>query len=219
MVCGKNPSMSTDMFDLSSAQIVCAPDPRVWPITTELMQVSFDGMMTRVHFDRKDGPDRWPDVTPTGWEGPLQYTIWLFLQINGGWVGSAFVQMWHGREGSGSPTDADVPSRFHQNWFYDQRWRPMDGHGPIQPGEQIGFMVTAGNARNNQGPNGEQRSNVVLLAATDTGVFDFPVKPTVPDPDPPDLNLDPVPGKITLETLHADLQTLIAMVKSLKGSG
>ena len=97
----------------------------------------------------------------------------------------------------------------------------MDGHGPIQPGEQIGFMVTAGNARNNQGPNGQQRSNVVLLSATDKGIFDFPVQTIVPDPlNPnPELNSDPSSGKVTLETLHADLQTLTALVKSLKGSG
>jgi hypothetical protein len=216
--------MSTDMFDLSTAQIVGAPDARSWPITTALTQVSFDGSTTRVDFDRKDGPDRWPDITPAGWDGPLQYTIWLFLRIDGRWIGSGFVQMWHGRDGSGSRADADIPSKYHQNWFYDQRWRPMDGHGPIQPGEQIGFMVTAGNARNNQGPNGEQRSNVVLLAATDNGVFDFPAKAPDPNPDPnpnpnPDPNPDPRPGMVTLETLHTDLQTLIAMVKTLKGNG
>jgi len=213
--------MSTDMFDLSAAKIVGAPDARAWPITTALTQVSFDGSMTRVNFDKKDGPARWPDVTPAGWDGPLQYTIWLFLQIGGEWVGSGFVQMWHGRDGSGSPADPDVPSLFHKNWFYDQRWRPMDAHGPIQPGEQIGFMVTAGNARNNQGPNGMQRSNVVLFAATDRGVFDFPPVATPGPIATPGPFATPAPGStpastVTLDTLHADLQTLIAMVRDLK---
>ena len=203
--------MITDMFDLSTAKIVAAPDPRAWPITTSLTQVSFDGSMTRVNFDKKDGPARWPDVTPDGWDGPLQYTIWLFLRIGAEWVGSGFVQMWHGRDGSGSPADPDVPSHYHKNWFYDGRWSPMHGHGPILPGEQIGFMITAGNARNNQGPNGMQRSNAVLLAATDRGVFDFPV-----EPKPDNLGTTNGPGIVTLETLHADLQTLIAMVRDLK---
>ena len=48
--------MSTDMFDLSAAKIVGAPDARTWPITTALTQISFDGSMTRVNFDKKDGP-------------------------------------------------------------------------------------------------------------------------------------------------------------------
>ena len=78
---------------------------------------------------------------------------------------------------------------------------------PILPGNN-GFMITAGNARNNQGPNG-QRSNAVLLAATDRGVFDFSAE-TKPDPKPNG------PVTVTLETLHADLQTLIAMVRELK---
>jgi hypothetical protein len=212
--------MSTDMFDLSAAKIVAAPDPRNWPITTALTQVSFDGSMTRVNFDKKDGHARWSDVTPEGWDGPLQYTIWLFLRIGAEWVGSAFVQMWHGRDGSGSPADPDVPSLYHKNWFYDRRWAPMDSHGPILPGEQIGFMVTAGNARNNQGPNGMQRSNVVLLAATDRGVFEFPVQTITPKPDPePARPLQPSGTIVTLETLHADLQTLIAMVRDLKKDG
>ena len=203
------------MFDVSAAKIVGAPDARSWPITTALTQVSFDGSMTRVNFDKKDGPARWPDVTPAGWDGPLQYTIWLFLKIRGEWVGSAFVQMWHGRDGSGSPADPDVPSLYHKNWYYDQRWAPLDSHGPIQPGEQIGFMVTAGNARNNQGPNGMQRSNAVLLAATDRGAFDFAAG--APDTE---TRLEPPPGgKVTLDTLHADLQTLIAMVRELKKEG
>ena len=88
------------MFDVSAAKIVGAPDARPWPITTALTQVSFDGSVTRVNFDKKDGPARWPDVTPAGWDGPLQYTIWLFLRSAVESVGSAFVQMWHGRDGS-----------------------------------------------------------------------------------------------------------------------
>ena len=76
-------------------------------------------------------------------------------------------------------------------------------------------MVTAGNARNNQGPNGMQRSNVVLLAATDRGVFDFLPARLIPGPGPTAA----IGEKVTLETLHADLQTLIAMVRELKKDG
>ena len=215
--------MSTDMFDLSAAQIVNAPDVRQWPMTAALTQISFDGSMTSVAFTKKNGPGRWPDITPKGWDGPLQYTLWLFLQVDAYWVGSGFIQFWNGREGSGSSSDPDVPSLYHKNWFYAERWRPINGHGPIQPGEKIGLMVTSGNARDSGGPFGpSERSNVVVIAATDRGVFDFPVDAPVPTPTPPPT---PTPAaatlspatKVTLETLHADLQALTALVRKALG--
>lgn len=159
-----------DQLDLSQAQIVNAPDVRGWPQTATLTGISFDGGVTRVDFTKKDEPDRWPDVKPPNWQGPLQYTLWLFLQMNGVWVGSGFIQFWYGRDGSGSSDDPDVPSLYHQHWYYGTRWSPMQEHGPIQPGELIGFMVTSGNARDGVGPFGPQeRSNVVVFNATDNG--------------------------------------------------
>ncbi len=159
-----------DMLDLSAAQIVNAPDVRGWAQTAKITEVWFDGSVTRVNFTKKDGPDRWPDVVPPGWDGSLQYTLWLFLKINEQWVGSGFVQFWYGRDGSGSPADPDVPSVYHEHWYYGTRWSPMQEHGPIKAGEQIGFMVTSGNARDSVGPFGPQeRSNVVVFPATDNG--------------------------------------------------
>jgi hypothetical protein len=50
------------------------------------------------------------------------------------------------------------------NWYFDPiRWAPMTGHQPA-PGEQVGFLVTAGDQRNN-GPNSvRERSNVVMVS-------------------------------------------------------
>jgi len=205
----------TDMLDLSQALIVNAPgDVSQWPMTAALTQVSFDGSETRVDFTKKEGAGRWPDETPPGWDGPLQYTIWLFLNISGQWVGSGFIQMWHGRDGSGSPADPDVPSRYDLNWFYDGRWSPIYGHGPIVNGETIGFMVTSGNARNAAGPYSvRERSNVVVFKATDRGVFDFPVD--IPHVDPPVPPVEPPPTNgVTLATLHEDLQRIEAILQA-----
>jgi hypothetical protein len=160
-------------FDLAHARIVNAPDARAWAETAKITKVSFDGSATRVEFTKQEGANRWPDQTPKGWDGPLQYTIWLFLKIDGQWVGSAFIQMWHGRDGSGSRADPDVPSVYHDHWYYSSRWNPMPDHGPIRPGELIGFMVTAGNARDSVGPVLQERSNVVVFPATDNGTFTF----------------------------------------------
>lgn len=175
-----------DMLDLATADLVHCPDVRTWPATADITQVSFDGSVTRINFTKKDGPGRWPDVRPPDWDGDLQYTIWLFLKIGGKWVGSAFVQMWYGRDGSGSPADPDVPSLYHKNWFYDQRWAPMPDHGQIVQGEMIGMMVTSGNARDSVGPYGpSQRSNVVTFPASNLNTFNFGSTPVPPDPPVP----------------------------------
>lgn len=201
--------LARDHLDLSTVNVVHSPDARQWPITTALTQVKFDGSTTRVNFTRKDGPDRWPDVTPPGWDGPLQYTIWLFLNIPGeGWTGAAFVQMWHGREASGSPADPDVPSLYAKNWYYDNRWAPMPTHGIIAQGEPIGFMLTHGNARNGARDGLEERSNLVVFPALDNAVYDFPADDAGPVDPPPPGQPPPPAGGVTLATLHNDLEDI-----------
>jgi hypothetical protein len=195
------------VIDLASAQIVNAPDVRQWRETAKITRVSFDGSTTRIAFDKQDGPNRWPDVRPAGWDGDLQYTIWLFLQVHGKWIGSAFIQMWHGRDGSGSPADPDVPSKFHEHWYYSTRWAPMHEHGPIQPGELIGFMVSSGNGRDNVGPFGpKERSNIVVVKASDIATYTFDSTP-IHEETPERLA---IPGNGGLPAASADLQAVMA---------
>jgi hypothetical protein len=214
--------MPNDMLNLSTADIVNSPDVRSWPCTAALTRVSFENGQTSVEFSKKDGPGRWPDGIPPGWEGPLQYTLWLFVHVGGGtWCGSGFVQFWHGRAASGTPGDPDVPSRYHANWYYGTRWRPINGHGQIQPGEEIGFMVTSGNARDSVGPFGPQeRSNVVVFRATDNGTFDFPAEaPPVPVPVPvptPVPTPVPVPVPPTPAPAPVDLTGVLARLAALE---
>lgn len=175
-----------DMLNIHQAQIVNAPNVADWPITTALTSVSFDGAVTRVDFTKRDGPNRWPNVTPPGWEGPLEYTLWLFVKVQGTWVGSGFVQFWNGRDGTGTSADPDVPSRYMAHWYYSERWSPIFGHGPIAPGEDIGFMVTSGNQRDSVGPDSVmERSNVVTFPATDNGHYSFSAAAPPPVVTPP----------------------------------
>ena len=156
-------------LDLTTAQLVNAPDVRSWPETAQITAIRSDGVNLRLEFTKRDGPDRWPDVRPPGWSGDVHYTVWLFVQLDSRWIGSGFIQMWAGRDGVG-----DVPSDFHRNWYYGTRWNPMPDHGPIRPGEPIGFMVTSGNARDRVGPFGPQeRSNAVIVPAADVGTYDL----------------------------------------------
>lgn len=201
----------TDAFDLSAALIVNAPDVSDWPATAAITLLSFDGAVSRIAFTKQDGPDRWPDVVPPAFTGPIQYTWWLFRQLNGRWVGSGFIEMWFGRDGSGSPRDPDVPSVYHEHWFYGTRWAPLVGTDPIRPGESIGFMVTSGDARDRKGPYSvRERSNVVLVAATDTGSFTFDDAPSQVDPPAPQPTPTPTPPPSP-----GDLSAVVAAIVAL----
>lgn len=213
----------TDAIDIHSAVIVNAPDVRGWPITTALTSVDFDGTKTRVDFTKKDGPNRWPDVTPAGWTGPLEFTLWLFVNNNGTWVGSGFIQFWAGRDGSGNPGDPDVPSLYAEHWYYAQRWAPIYGHGPLRAGEQVGFMVTSGNQRDSVGPDSvHERSNIVLFAAQDRAHYDFPAG-SAPVPVPPPVVVptpaQPVPVPAPAPPSTVDLSNInqqLALILSLE---
>jgi hypothetical protein len=148
---------------MSAATILNSPfDLANWPVTTSLEVVDIRPNGVSVQFSKKDGAGRWPDVTPPGWSGALQYTLGMCLTINGRWYCSAVVEFWHGLEVSGGP-----PGEFATNWFYDPvRWSPMTGHQPAV-GETIGFFVCAGDCRNNSGGTlspAKERSNVVLVS-------------------------------------------------------
>lgn len=151
-----------DQLNMSQATILNSPrDLASWSVTTSLQVVEIRPDGFSVEFSKKDGAGRWPDVTPPGWTGSLQYTLGMCLFINNQWYCSAVVEYWHGLQVSGgSPGDVAV------NWFYDPiRWAPMTGHQPAV-GETVGIFVCEGDCRNNS--NGslsplKERSNVVLI--------------------------------------------------------
>jgi hypothetical protein len=147
---------------MSQAVIRNSPyDIASWPITTALTTVDIRPTGIAVEFSKKDGPGRWPDIVPPGWDGALQYTLGMCLNISGQWYCSAVVQYWYGLEESGGE-----PWNYAINWFYDPyRWAPMTGHQPKE-GETIGFFVCAGDCRNNTKGDlspVKERTNVVLV--------------------------------------------------------
>src|SRR6185436_650752 len=77
------------------------PDLADWPMTTTLTEVDFNNDGVFVDFSKKDGPNRWPDVVPPGWMGPLEYTLGMVECINGQWYGSAVIEYWNGLQASG----------------------------------------------------------------------------------------------------------------------
>lgn len=195
----------SDLIDLASVTILDAPDVRAWPATATITQIAVTPDNIHLTFTKESGPDAWPPQ-PFGDPkdgGNCQYTVWLFLQIDGRWYASGFINMWQGRDGVG-----DSISDFPANWYYDAaRWAPMTAHH-VLPGEMIGFMVTAGNARHRGASSVQERSNVVTIEAPfgDTGVFTFgPVPAPAPAPAP-------APGPAPLP---ADLATLLEQVLTI----
>jgi hypothetical protein len=166
-----------------------------WPATTKItsFRVNQGGNSGfQIIFDKRDGPlnpqlaplpGSWPDVPAFGpipaQGGGLEYTLWGFVSINGQWYGSGVIQIW--RDPSQTLWIGGDPSGMAANWWYDaNRWGPLTTHQP-QVGEQVGFMVSAGNVRNNPAlpdPNQvlvQERSNIIVIPfPTNAGVvFDY----------------------------------------------
>lgn len=145
------------------------PNLASWPVTTSLTEVDFTNDGVHVVFSRLDGPERWPDIIPPDWEGPLQYTLGMVECVDGQWHASAAIQYWYGLEASGGNIALD--DQVAVNWYYDDRWGELAGRQPAT-GETIGIFVVAGNARGVhedtplQSPVME-RSNVVLVPMPD----------------------------------------------------
>jgi hypothetical protein len=163
-------------FDMREATIQSSPaDLGSWPETAKVTYVNLAPDGIQVDFDRRDGPDRWPDE-PFG-SGSIEYTLGMCLNITGHWYCSAVVQFWYGRDLS----SGGRPDEVSFNWFYDPaRWGPMTGYQPSR-GETVGFFVGAGNLRGRTDPGYVrcpricERSNVVLVPWSEdgSGVFTF----------------------------------------------
>ena len=159
-------SFGVTTFDIHTAIMVSSPSLfPTWDETAKITSVEFSDGAFEVDFDRRDSPDRWPDLEfAPGSDGTLQYTLGMCLNIptGGPWYCSAVVQFWYGRE----LTASTPPSYIAQNWFYDHvRWGPMAGHQPAD-GETVGLFVGTGNLRNRNSDECEQvceRSNVQLV--------------------------------------------------------
>ena len=165
-------SFTFQPFTMSQATIVNSPyDLATWGETAKITSISFNPDSFLVDFDKRDGPDRWPDTPFGDAGGSLEYTLGMCLNINGHWYCSAVVQFWYGRELTASAPPSDV----HQAWFYDVRWGAMQQYQPAD-GETVGIFVCAGNCRNNTaGDNSyvKERSNVQFVPWSNGGGADY----------------------------------------------
>ena len=172
-----------DAIDLTQAVYHNSPNVSTWAKTTSITRVVMqpEGTAAPGLSFEFSARSRWPDYTPPGWDGPIQYTVWAGVNIGGVWHVSGIIQMWRDREATGAPILSYGPgcsvNNFACNWVYDGRWGTMAGYQP-RAGESMVFFVTAGNARGtNTVTSWAERSNVVMISlpANDTGVFNFPL--------------------------------------------
>ena len=163
------PGGPSDGMNLGLAAVYNSPnDIASWPIRSTISAIDMSAAGLAFQFSTKDS---WPDVVPPGFSGALQYTVWAVVNINGQWYTSGFIQMWRGRVSTGAP----ILSDFATNWAYDSRWGPMMGYQP-HVGEQMGFFLSAGDARGESGVSSvRERTQVVMvsLPAGDSGSFSF----------------------------------------------
>ncbi len=143
---------------LDQITIVNSPNVLAWPVTTQITHLDLRATGVHVEFSTQAS---WPDTLTPGWDGPLQYTLWLFLNVDGRWVGSGIIQFWRGlAENGGNITSENQIAR---NWVYDARWGALQGRQPAI-GERVAFMVSAGNARGVDVHLVAERSNLVEIA-------------------------------------------------------
>ena len=166
----------SDQMNLSVAHVYNSPpDIASWPATGCISQLTMDSSAgLSFQFSTYN---TWPDYTPPGWDGPLEYTVWAAINQGGTWNMSGFIQMWRGRASTGAP----ILSNFANNWAYDARWGPMAGYQP-HVGEQMGFFLSAGNARGVTTVSSvRERTNVVVVALPggDSGNFTFSLARTL----------------------------------------
>jgi hypothetical protein len=157
-----------DQIDIHSVIVRggCCGDVATWPVTTQIrvIDANFGGWF--VDFSAKN---TWPDVAPPGWDGGIQYTLWIVEKINGQWITAGGVEFWKGLARQGGP-----PSRLASNWYYAPGvWGELASHQPAV-GEQVGMFVTAGDQRAKDVRAVTERSNIVLLPFPSDGGAYYP---------------------------------------------
>jgi hypothetical protein len=126
-----------------------------WPQTATITSVEFNGSGMLVDFDRRTGPNKWPELTSPDGFGPLQYTLGLCYRLSGSWHCSAAIQFWDSRPLSESGPWQQIPD----NWYYDSwRWGPMAGYRPSR-GELVMVFAGQGNLRGSGGGTRMERTN------------------------------------------------------------
>lgn len=210
--------MNKDMIDLSRAVFYGMHGKGIidFPITSFIAAIECgpNGEEGGYHFEF----DRdWPDITPTGWDGPLQYTVFVGVKVSGVWQFGGVIQMWRQRYWTGAP----LPNNFRNNWCYNTDWWGDMTLANPKVGDEVAFFLAAGNLR--AGSESlhnpvKERSNVVtiILPEHHTGYFPFNTEP-LPEPDhhPDPHPVPPIPpGSTENEMILKELKEIRSLLEN-----
>jgi hypothetical protein len=167
-----------------------APDVRAWAETTHIRSLTVDAQGVGLVFEAQS---RWPDTLTPGWDGALQYTLWVAEQIGGRWYATGAIEFWRGLARNGGDITRD--DQIRRNWVYFAD--PMAGHS-VAPGERIGMFVTAGDQRRKDVHAVQERSNIVFFELpSGAAAFTFGVPVAAPAQPPVQEQPAPVPNPVT----------------------
>lgn len=205
-----------DAVNVQSARVFASPgDMMRWPITCSITSVTFTDVGFPTIGTCMDGPGRWPDVVPDGWEGPIQHTLGMCLLAPDGetWECSAVVQVWYPRWLQ-DPNYTTAPYAVGSNWFYASHM--MGGGGSLtdrnpRPGERVLIFVVRGNGRvGTEYTKVHERSNVAMVTWGQNYEAGQPQQPT--DPGQPQQPQQPQqPGQSDPPVDMSDIRTLIRL--------
>jgi hypothetical protein len=155
------PPTSGDAFDLSTAIVASGDCPPVagLSILATMAEITLTNAAEGYAMNFP-GRDTWPSVTPAGWEGGINHTLWMAERIGGVWYVLPVKEGLHAYCTLGPIL---TPGQVPQNLTYYAQG-PMLGYQPA-PHEQVGFFATTGDTRRmNLQPAGMVgRTNVVLV--------------------------------------------------------
>lgn len=214
-------SVPPDQINLQTAVLHSSFDVRGFAPTVTLTAIEFKrGTGIWPIFTPRPAP--WPSQVPPGWDGPIQYTLWAFVQVGGVWHGGAMLEFWADRDHTGANWLEPAPdgpnaglNNWQANWAYESR-RPFLGamcdYVP-QAGDLVGFMLTAGDCRSPIAmPTVSERTNTIIVPLVLEGVA-VPVPGPFPGPTPEPGPTPPPPPPPTPDT--EVLQRLAAIQASL----
>ena len=166
----------TDALDFADVQIHSSPDVRAWPITSEITELGLRPSTLHIRHT-KEGV--WP---PVPYETTTQQaTLWVFVKIDGKWHGTGAERI---RPQQTDKPEPDRVSQWVKEWLYNpQMWGPMANYLP-QPGELVGFMLTAGIQRVGDSAIIRERTSIVLVPYPDDRGATFPPFASLHPPQP-----------------------------------
>ena len=147
-------------FNMRNAIIWNNPqDLGSWAETSKVTLVDTTGGAIIVDFDKRSGPDQWPEVSfGDGSNGTIQYVLGMCAKLGAKWHCSAVIQFWAGRD----LNEGGHPNLIFADWFYDSRWGDLNGFQP-KNGETVGIFAVNGNVRDSLHWAKEQRTNVQMV--------------------------------------------------------